>query len=160
MSRKDENQEKKKKTDFVSVLAVIMLIIAIIMIIAALGFGGGSGNGDGSGNSGTNISESTDNQEDSGETPEKEISATEESSAEESETEVSPEKLIYIQVTVSGNTYVMDDAETTLDAVIESASGDNIVVRITDDNAVADAMDSLISALDEKGIQYIELTAE
>ena len=154
MSKKEENK-KKKNIDFVSVLALFMLIIAVLMIIAGLGFGKGFGfgNGDGSGSGNSDNTSISENQETSGETAENEP-------AEETTAEIPPESVIYIQVTVSGSTYVTDGNETTLESITEIAKGDNIIVRITDDNAVADAMDNLISALEENNISYVEPTAE
>lgn len=162
MSKKNTDEEiqneNQKKGNFIPVLVVLLLIIAILMIVTSLGFGGGlgSGNGDGASvNSGVSENSLSDN---SG-TENTHISET------ESETETVPEEttesIKYIDVTVSGDTYLMNNTEKTLEAFISLAKdGDNTVVRITDDNAVADAMDSLISALDENSISYIEPNAE
>jgi len=157
MSKKNNEENQKKESNFIPILVVLLLIIAILMIAVSLGFGGGlgSGNGNGSSVSSDNSSVSEDSSSDNSETKD-----TQSSETDESVTEKTTEAVTYIDVTVSGSAYIMDGNETTLDAVTETASDDNIVVRIKDDNAVADAMDSLISALDEKNISYIEPTEE
>ncbi|MDE6679216.1 MAG: hypothetical protein K2K02_09265 [Ruminococcus sp.] len=158
MSRNNKNEEikEKKKSNFIPILVVLLLIIAILMIVASFGFGGGfgKGNGDGDGTSGNSVvsdNSGTENSENS------EISESEE---ETSETTVSHEIIKDIQVTVSENSYIMDGVETDIDSIIETASGDNIVVEIIDENAVADTMDSLISALSENKISYFESIAD
>ena len=155
MSKKEDKNEKKK-SKFLPVIIVLLLIIAVLMIVASLGFGGGlgSGNGDGDNNSSSGVSENSSDD------------STENTQASESpaETETIPEEttesIKYLDVTVSGDIYLVNDVEKTLDDFISLAKdSDNNVVRITDDNAVADAMDSLISTLESNNIQYIEPTA-
>ncbi|MDE6848927.1 MAG: hypothetical protein K2J44_06230, partial [Ruminococcus sp.] len=135
---------------------VLLLIIAVLMIVASLGFGGvlGSGNGDGNNNSSSGVSENSS--DDSTENTQTSESPTETETIPEETTE----SVKYLDVTVSGDIYLVNDVEKTLDDFISLAKdGENNVVRITDDNAVADAMESLISTLESNNIQYIEPTA-
>lgn len=148
-----EKKENNKKGSVLGIIAVILLVIAIALILLGLfggiGFGNGDGTGTGSGNGvESSVAENSGNQEDGAESSEAE--ETEPPTEEETETE--PE-VIYIDVTVSGSSYLMDDSETTIDDITKAA--ENAAVRITDDSAVADAMDALISALDGAGISHI-----
>ena len=148
------SEKNGKKNSILPIIVVILLIIAILMIVLSLGFGGGLGSGNGNGDGNTSIvseNSSSDNTEEN-----TQVSETTETS--ETVTEETTEAVTYLDITVSGNTYLLDGNETTIDDITETAGDDNIVVRITDDNAVADAMESLISALDEKNISYIEPT--
>lgn len=150
MSEKNE----KKKSKFLPVLVVLLLIIAILMIIASLGFGGGFGSGNGNGDGGNSKISSENSVADSADNDN--ISETDETTTEVLPKETT-ETIRYMEITVSGDTYFMNDNEKTLDAFISLASdSENIVVKIIDDNAVADAMESLISALENNNIQYIE----
>lgn len=150
MSEKNE----KKKSKFLPVLVVLLLIIAILMIIASLGFGGGFGSGNGNSDGGNSKISSENSVDDSSDNDN--ISETDETTTELLPEETT-ETIRYMEITVSGDTYFMNDNEKTLDAFISLASdSENIVVKIIDDNAVADAMESLISALENNNIQYIE----
>ncbi|MDE6092644.1 MAG: hypothetical protein K2G14_06065, partial [Ruminococcus sp.] len=129
---------------------------AILMIIASLGFGGGFGSGNSNGDGGNSKISSENSVADSSDNDN--ISETDEITTETLPEETT-ETIRYMEITVSGDTYFMNDNEKTLDAFISLASdSENIVVKITDDNAVADAMESLISALKNNNIQYIEPT--
>ena len=147
-----KNEEKKKKSKLLPVIVVLLLIIAVLMIVASLGFGGelGSGNGDGNNNNSSGVSEN-------------QSSESTENSNSETVTETVPEEttesINYIDVSVSGDVYLVNGNEKTLDAFITLAKeSENTVVRITDENAVADAVDGLVSELENNNIQYIEPT--
>lgn len=145
------NQENnsRKKSKFVPILIILLLIVAILMIISSLGFGGGFGlGGNNSGNSVASVSNSTSNSEQEVSSPETNVTS------EESSTSIR-----YIDITVSGDTYKLNDVEKSLDAIISIIKEYNkTVVRITDDNAVADAMDNLISALEDNHVFHMEMT--
>ncbi len=151
-------KKEKKKSKFLPVLVVLLLIIAILMIIASLGFGGGFGSGNGNGDGGNSNSKISSENSVADSADNDNIPETDETTTETLPEETT-EAIRYMEITVSGDTYFINSAEKTLDDFISLATDDeNTVVRITDDNAVADAMESLISALENNNIQYIEPT--
>ncbi|MDE6671110.1 MAG: hypothetical protein K2K16_02825 [Ruminococcus sp.] len=152
MSKENKQYTKKGEGDgdVLGVIAVILVIIAIVLICFGLfgkgfGFGKGNGKGDGTG-SGVSDSSVSENSE---------SSETTEITEQETTTEETEPVITYIDVTVSGSSYLMNGTETTIDEITQSADNENTVVRITDDNAIADSMDALVSALDNAGISYV-----
>ncbi|MCM1314877.1 MAG: hypothetical protein NC040_08480 [Muribaculaceae bacterium] len=156
MSKK--NEQNNKKGNAFAIIAVILLIIAIALILiglfGGLGFGNGSGNGTeigtGSGNTSSIENSVSENSESPANILESSESAETETTTEKTEPEVN-----YIDVTVSGSSYLMNGKETTLDEITQSAGNKNTIVRITDDNAIADSMDALVSALDGAEISHV-----
>ena len=153
MSKKNENNTKKGNA--LTVVVVIVLIIAIALILLGLfgkGFGFGNGNGDGTG---TGVSDSAESSENSG----GQADVTETSAVTEqittTTTESTEPEASYMDVTVSGGAFLIDGAEVMIDEIKYSAENGNVIVRITDDNAIADSMDALVSALDTAGLQYV-----
>ena len=117
----------------VAIVAVIIIAVAIISLIG-LGLGGGQGDGEGEGN----------------------VSAEESSETEVSDTEV--KELYFLEVTVSENEYLYQNSRLQLDELIDRLVADaaDTKVKITDENASKRAYESLIAALKEKKIHYIE----
>lgn len=130
---------------FLGILAVLLLVALAIFLLLKFGilsFGKGSGDG----NSGTGSS-----------------SVSEVSEASEAETEpltpavtTTVEEKVYVDVTVSGNSYLYQNSTLELEALIAELGklDDDITVRITDENASLKAYEQLTKALDEKRIRY------
>ncbi|MDE6834572.1 MAG: hypothetical protein K2J39_10075 [Ruminococcus sp.] len=147
-----KNKKNTKKGNALVVIVVIILIIAIALILLGLfgkGFGFGKGNGDGSG---TGISDSVESSADENSGSQADI---QESSEAETTTVITEPEIYYIEVIVSGSSYLMNGTESTIDEITQSADNENTVIRISDDNAIADSMDALVSALDNAGISYV-----
>lgn len=68
------------------------------------------------------------------------------------------EELEYVSVSVDGNDYIYQNNKMTLDELITqlTVSAEKVPVRITDANASRNAYTSLIEALRENHIRYIE----
>ena len=156
MSKKNEQNNTKKGNAF-AIIAVILLVIAIALILlglfGGLGFGNGSGDGTGTGTDSGNTSVENSVSEDA-ENPENIPESSEVAETETTTKETEPE-VNYMDVTVSGSSYLIDGAEVTIDEIKYSAENGNVIIRITDDNAIADSMDALVSALDGAEISYI-----
>ena len=62
-----------------------------------------------------------------------------------------------LEITVSENTYIYDNHEISYDEVIElfDTLTENDIVKLSDDNASLDAYSKLTSALEERGLLYI-----
>lgn len=125
-------------------LVVVKWVVRIVAVAVALftvyglvklgiGRGGGKGDNDGDGND-VEVSEETE--------------------------EITPiiEELEYVSVSVAGNDYIYQNNKVTLDELITqlAASAEEVPVKITDTNASRNAYTSLIEALRENHIRYIE----
>lgn len=155
MAKKNEQNNSKKGSAF-GIIAVILLIIAIALILLGLfgGFGLGKGSGDGDG-TGTGTSDSVESSVSENSESQGNVSESQEVTEQETTTEATEPEVNYMDVTVSGSAYLIDGAEVTIDDIKYSAENGNVIVRITDDNAIADSMDALVSALDNAGISYV-----
>ncbi|MDE6798169.1 MAG: hypothetical protein K2J36_09190 [Ruminococcus sp.] len=157
MSKKNEQNNSKKGSAF-GIIAVILLIIAIALILLGLfggfGLGKGSGDGDGTG-TGTGTSDSVESSVSENSESQGNVSESQEVTEQETTTEATEPEVNYMDVTVSGSAYLIDGAEVTIDDIKYSAENGNVIVRITDDNAIADSMDALVSTLDNAGISYV-----
>ncbi len=142
-----QNQKLKKKnkrggTVILILILIIVILAAVIFLFDPLGFGNGMGilkGGSASGEAGGNSSVTT--------------TAPEQTSAVNEQTAPAP---VTVEIRVSGATYLMDGAETTVDDIVAAAknvSGE-VIVKITDDSATANAMDALTAALEKDSIQY------
>ncbi|MDE5861568.1 MAG: hypothetical protein K2H28_05175 [Ruminococcus sp.] len=158
MSKKNEQNQNTKKGSAFGIIAVILLIIAIALILLGLfggfGLGKGSGDGDGTG-TGTGTSDSVESSVSENSESQGNVSESQEVTEQETTTEATEPVITYIDVTVSGSSYLMNGTETTIDEITQSADNENTVVRINDDNAIADSMDAFVSALDNAGISYV-----
>ena len=143
LESKEKKEKKKKKKRLLFLIIILLLLAALLAILnwLGLGLGGGKGaGGDGSGND----------------------EATPSSSVAAVESEEDPE---YFDVKVSGSSYIMNENSVVdLDTIVDSVKGlkDNYIVRITNDNATANAIDDLKSKLEDEGRKYIteEIKAE
>ena len=139
-----QNKKLKKKTKKGGVIILILLLIililfAIIFLFDPLGFGNGMGILKGGNASGTTGG----------------TAAPAQTTTAAQVTDAAPAPT-YINVKVSGATYLLDGAESTVEditAAAKAASGD-VLVQITDDSATANAMDALIAALDKESLKY------
>ncbi len=150
MSKKNDNK-KKKRSKIPVIILIIVLIFAVLCILSKLGFGGGGGFGK-CGNGGNSTSEnsvSSENSKTAEEWPTEEVPT-------ETNSESQAETVVYMDVTVSGDILKIGVEEKSADDIVSLAKETGAVVRITDENAVNDAMESLISALDENNIPHTE----
>ncbi len=135
-------KEKKGSGGVILVLLLIIIIIALILFLGG-GFGFGSGGGDGFGNDAVQVEGS--------------ISDT------ESGTMASTSAINYVDVTVSGSSYLYQNSSYDLAGLIDAVKAieGDIEIHITlDDSATANAYDDLTAALEENGIPYSSDTAE
>lgn len=140
-NKKLKKKNKKGGVIILILLLIILILFAIIFLFDPLGFGNGMGILKGGNASGT-----------TGGTEAPAATAT----AAAEITEAAAPAPTYINVRVSGATYLLDGAESTVEditAAAKAASGE-VLVQITDDSATANAMDALIAALDKEAIKY------
>ena len=126
----------KKVLGLVSVI-IIVIVILVISLILGTGIGNGNGNGNGDDNGQSVVS----------------VSDIDEKSVIIETTEIE-----YVNVTVSGNKYIFDNAESSLEELIDSLknlSDGGVSVKIKDDNASLKAYRALIKLLDDNKIKYI-----
>lgn len=137
--------EKNKK---VKIGLIIISIVGIIVIgiliwrLCSCGFGVDSGKGDG---------EATGNTEAETTVSEQVVETT--------ITTPVIEELEYIEITVSGNEYLYQNSKYTLDDLIKVLTNQELVntVKITDEKASLKAYETLITALSDNNIHYIEI---
>ncbi len=137
LESKGRKEKKKKKKRLLFLLIILLLLAALLAILQwlGLGLGGGKGEGgDGNGNESVNPSSSS--------------AAADESSEEDPE---------YFDVMVSGSKYIVDNNLIDLDTISSRVKGlkDNYIIRISNDNATANAMDDLKARLDAEGRKFI-----
>ena len=119
------------------ILVAALVVVAVVAVVGLLtdgfGLGGGQGDNEGEGN----------------------VSDT------QSETDV-PELTVYeldfLDVTVSNNEYLYQNSRLQLDELMDRLVADaaDTKVKVTDENASKRAYESLIAALKDKKIHYIE----
>lgn len=135
----EKEQTKEKRKSKTAPLLVILLLL--LLGLGGYGLGFGFGKGFGSGSSGT----------DSG-TVKEQISQPEEQSS------VVTEEIKTVEVTVSGNKYLYQNRETSLDDLITQlkALDKDIQITVHDDNASLDAFKALTDKLTENGLSHAE----
>lgn len=133
-------KRSKKGISFVGIIVILLLIAAIALLIffllkGGIGFGKGNGKGDS-----------------------KSISSVSEAVKDEDTTEITTEKIEYISVTVSGNDYIYQNKNISLDELVKDIDkfGGDLPVKITDDNASKNSYSELVDAFKEHSIKYIE----
>lgn len=115
-------------------IAVAVVVVGVILYaFGGKGFGGGKGDGEGSNS----------------------ISA-DSSISESSQPET--EAMEYINITVSGSDYLFHNHKLTFDELMSelNSSKEKFPVKITDDGASIKAYDTLVKALKDNDIRYIE----
>jgi flagellar basal body-associated protein FliL len=126
LERKNKKLKKRKKKRL-----LIMLLILLLLILAFLLLRFGFGLGTGKGSSGSE--------------------AGADSPSSSSEKATTAEAPVFVDVKVSGSSYIYENQVKTLDEIKSTISTmkDNVVIRITDDNATKNAMDDLTKMLDD-----------
>ena len=116
------------------ILGILLLAIVIVIIVVLLRLHSGSGSGNGDQNNSTETNSIVE------------------------ETELSTEEIVYLEITISENTYVYQNRQMSLDDLVETLKNNNsgLTVKITDQNASHKAYTDLIKALDDNDIAYIE----
>lgn len=139
-------EKKKKKRGFLWFLLLLLLLAALI---GGIGWGQGWFEGKGEGQA-----ESTPAGD--GE------STVERTIPEESEADESSEARTPVSIKISGSSYIYNDNLRTLEQLkgdLEILDKNGVIIEITDDNAVANAMQSLHELLDELGVKYSDVPA-
>ena len=67
-------------------------------------------------------------------------------------------RVFWFFIKVSGSTYIIDERVVDLKSLVSTVKlmSDNVIVRITDDNATKNAMDELKKALTDDGREFTE----
>lgn len=137
LEKQKQKQKKKNRKRLFGLLMIIIILVVLLLIMQYLGLGLGGGKGEGSGNASETNSKAT------------EITTT---------TAEIPKE--FYDIKVSGSTYIVNEKVVELSDFISEFSfwKDNVIVRITDDNATKNAMDDLKKALEDGGREYTETT--
>lgn len=133
--RKKNTAKKKKNKKHIGLLIFIIILIIIAILIMrylGLGFGGGKGSGGSSANSTASSADSS-----------KVTSSTTETKE-------------FVNIKISGSTYIYNKTETTVDEFLNTVKymKENVVVCIEDDNATENAVTTLKNALDKAKRSY------
>lgn len=135
LEKQRQKQKKKKKKKLLGIMLIVIIIAALILIMQylGLGLGGGKGSGDG-----------------------KDVSASSNESSVTTTTTAVPKE--FYDIKVSGSTYIIDERVVDLKSLVSTVKlmSDNVIVRITDDNATKNAMDELKKALTDDGREFTE----
>ncbi len=141
----EKRKEKKKKKR--GLLWFLLILLLIAALIGGIGFGQGWFDGKGKSEEDTSGSED----------PAVERTIPEESQDDSSESPKTP-----VALKISGSTYIYNDSVRTLEqlksdfSVLDKSA---VIIEITDDNAVANAVQSLHDLLGELGIAYSDIPA-
>lgn len=150
--KRKKNQKKKKKNKLITLIIVILMILGILFLLNYLGFGFGLGKGEGGG-------ENNETQDKSVSVEDAAVSQEESVESQEDSAQSQEQNLVieFVDITVAGSAYICDGNVTELEAFIGTVGkmNDNVVVRITDDNATQNAMEDLQNALDENGRKFV-----
>ena len=124
LEKQRQKQKKKKKKKLLGIMLIVIIIAALILIMQYLGLGLGGGKGEGSGDG-------------------KDVSASSNEASVTTTTTAVPKE--FYDIKVSGSTYIIDERVVDLKSLVSTVKlmSDNVIVRITDDNATKNAMDDL-----------------
>lgn len=138
LEKQRQKQKKKKKKKLLGIMLIVIIIAALILIMQYLGLGLGGGKGEGSGDG-------------------KDASASSNEASVTTTTTTAVPKEFY-DIKVSGSTYIIDERVVDLKSLVSTVKlmSDNVIVRITDDNATKNAMDELKKALTDDGREFTE----
>ena len=133
LEKQRQKQKKKKKKKLLGIMLIVIIIAALILIMQYLGGGKGEGSGDG-----------------------KDVSASSNEASVTTTTTAAPKE--FYDIKVSGSTYIIDERVVDLKSLVSTVKlmSDNVIVRITDDNATKNAMDDLKKALTDDGREFTE----
>ena len=131
LEKQRQKQKKKKKKKLLGIMLIVIIIAALILIMQYLGLGEGSGDG-------------------------KDVSASSNEASVTTTTTAVPKE--FYDIKVSGSTYIIDERVVDLKSLVSTVKlmSDNVIVRITDDNATKNAMDDLKKALTDDGREFTE----
>lgn len=137
LEKQRQKQKKKKKKKLLGIMLIVIIIAALILIMQYLGLGLGGGKGEGSGDG-------------------KDASASSNEASVTTTTTAVPKE--FYDIKVSGSTYIIDERVVDLKSLVSTVKlmSDNVIVRITDDNATKNAMDELKKALTDDGREFTE----
>lgn len=135
MEKNKKNKKKKKRKRIGALIAVLVIAVIVLLLLNYLGLGLGMGKGSGKKDNSENTSSVSQVSEDSSKIAEE-----------------------YIDIKVSGSTYIYQGQEITLDKFIETVKlmADNVVVNIVDDNGTKNAVSDLETALKNDGRAYVK----
>ena len=139
------SDEKKKGSKAVPAACGAALIAALLFGGKQLGLipFGHNGNSNDTSDSSSSVSEAV----------QEETSA---STTQEVSTEPETDEIQYIEVTVSGNSYIYQNSSLSLDELMNEIKDKDMTVKLTDDKASKNAYDELVQSLDDNNIQHIE----
>ncbi len=139
------SDEKKKGSKAVPAACGAALIAALLFGGKQLGLipFGDNGNSNDTSDSSSSVSEAV----------QEETSA---STTQEVSTEPETDEIQYIEVTVSGNSYIYQNSSLSLDELMNEIKDKDMTVKLTDDKASKSAYDELVQSLDDNNIQHIE----
>lgn len=137
LEKQKQKQKKKNRKRLFGLLMIIIILVVLLLIMQYLGLGLGGGKGEGSGNASETNSKATETTTTTAEIPKE-----------------------FYDIKVSGSTYIVNEKVVELSDFISEFSfwKDNVIVRITDDNATKNAMDDLKKVLENGGREYTETT--
>ena len=134
----------------------ILGILFLVALIACVVFFFTKYNGKfafGKGNNNGNSNDTSDSSSSVSEAVQEETSA---STTQEVSTEPETDEIQYIEVTVSGNSYIYQNSSLSLDELMNEIKDKDMTVKLTDDKASKNAYDELVQSLDDNNIQHIE----
>ncbi len=140
LERQNKKLKKRKKKRLLALLLILLLLGSIGLMLGLMGLLPGMGD-DGSG---------------SGDSKSSSASSAADSSSEAETTTTTAVPAVYDDVKVSGSTYIYQSQVKTLEEIktIISNMKENVVIRITDDNATKNAMDNLTNMLSDSKRSY------
>lgn len=140
LERQNRKLKKKKKKRLLLLLVILLLLGSLGLMLSLTGLLPGMGDDDG--DDGSAAASKTDS------------SAV--SSSSQTETTPTAIEIVYDDVKVSGSTYIYQGQVKTLEEIktIISNMKENVVIRITDDNATKNAMDNLTNMLIDSQRSY------
>lgn len=132
LERQNKKLKKKKKKRLLVLLIILLLLCSVGLAMGMLGLFPGMGDDGSESGSSETSSQSTDD-----------------TSSSQADTTTSAVPTVYDDVKVSGSTYIYQGQVKTLEEIktIVSNMKENVVIRITDDNATKNAMDNLTNML-------------
>ena len=146
--RQEEHEKRKgKKKKKRGLLWLLVLLLLLAALLGGIGWGQGWFDGKGK-TEDTNTSGSD--------------SVADRTVPEGSQPDDSSESRTPVAIKISGSTYIYNDNVRTLEQLKNDLSvlnKDGVIIEITDDNAVANAMQSLHELLDEVGLAYSDVPA-
>ena len=128
---------------FVALIACVVIFFTKCNGKFAFGKGNNNGNSNDTSDSSSSVSEAV----------QEETSA---STTQEVSTEPETDEIQYIEVTVSGNSYIYQNSSLSLDELMNEIKDKDMTVKLTDDKASKNAYDELVQSLDDNNIQHIE----